>query len=123
MTSDMSSTTSTIHDPAPRRLPTDMPTLKQIAARVAEFTGAKKVIVFGSVARGDTNENSDLDLLLLLEDGADLWDAALKAQDAFCPRYFPMDFVPMTLSQFKENNTPLAIVVAREGKVLYGESA
>ena len=123
MPSDMNSTISTIHDPAPRRLPTDMPTLKQIAARVAAFTGAKQVIVFGSVARGDTNENSNLDLLLLLEDGTNLWDAALKAQDAFCPRYFPMDFVPMTLSQFKENNTPLAIVVAQEGKVLYGKSA
>jgi predicted nucleotidyltransferase len=118
----MSQIISETHELEPRRLPTDIPTLKQIAARVANFTGAKQVIVFGSVARGDTNENSDLDLLLLLEDGTNLWDAALKAQDAFCPRYFPMDFVPMTLSQYKENNTPLAIVVAREGKVLYGES-
>ncbi len=123
MTSDMSQTTSTIHDPAPRRLPTDMPTLRQIAARVADFTGAKQVIVFGSVARGDTTENSDLDLLLLLEDDANLWDAALKAQDAFYPRYFSMDMIPMTLSEFERCNTPLAIEVAREGKVLYGESA
>ncbi len=47
----MSQITSIIHDPEPRRLPTDMPTLRQIAARVAGFTGAKQVIVFGGVAR------------------------------------------------------------------------
>ena len=51
----MSQITSTIHDPAPRRLPTDMPTLRQIAAQVACFTGAKQVIVFGSVARAKKN--------------------------------------------------------------------
>jgi predicted nucleotidyltransferase len=101
-------------------LPTDMPTLRQIAARVADFTGAKKVILFGSVARGDTTDNSDLDLLLLLEDGENLWEAALKAQDAFCPRFFPMDMIPMTLSEYEAKNTPLAIVVAQEGKLLYG---
>ena len=103
-----------------RSLPTDLPTLKQIAARAAEFTGAKKVILFGSVARGDTTPDSDLDLLLLLEDGSNLWDAAMKAQDAFCPRYFPMDFVPMTQTQYTQQTSPLAIVIAREGKVLYG---
>lgn len=101
-------------------VPTDLPTLRQIAARAAEFTGAKKVIVFGSVARGEVSADSDLDLLLLLEDNANLWEAALKAQDAFCPRYFPMDLIPMTLSEYEANNTPLAIVVAREGKVIYG---
>ena len=49
--------------------------------RVASQHGAHNVRVFGSVARGDANEHSDLDLLVAWEPGRSLLDHAGLVQD------------------------------------------
>lgn len=49
--------------------------------RLAERRGAHSLRVFGSVARGDANENSDLDLLVAWEPGRSLMDHAGLVQD------------------------------------------
>jgi predicted nucleotidyltransferase len=48
---------------------------------LAERRGAHSVRVFGSVARGEANENSDLDLLVAWEPGRSLLDHAGLVQD------------------------------------------
>ncbi len=42
--------------------------------RLAEQRGARNVRVFGSFARGDADENSDVDFLVDLEEGRSLFD-------------------------------------------------
>jgi len=49
--------------------------------RLANQRGAHDVRVFGSVARGEANENSDLDLLVAWEPGRSLLDHAGLVQD------------------------------------------
>jgi len=49
--------------------------------QLAERRGAQSLRVFGSVARGDANENSDLDLLVAWEPGRSLLDHAGLVQD------------------------------------------
>jgi len=49
--------------------------------RAAEARGARNVRVFGSVARGDAAEGSDLDLLVDWEPGRSLLDHAALVQD------------------------------------------
>ena len=49
--------------------------------RLANQRGARDVRVFGSVARGEANENSDLDLLVTWESGRSLLDHAGLVQD------------------------------------------
>jgi len=49
--------------------------------RLAQFRGAYNVRVFGSVARGEANDNSDLDLLVAWEPGRSLLDHAGLVQD------------------------------------------
>ena len=49
--------------------------------RLAERHGAHNLRVFGSVARGEANENSDLDLLVAWEPGRSLLDHAGLVQD------------------------------------------
>lgn len=49
--------------------------------RLAKQRGAHDVRVFGSVARGEANENSDLDLLVAWEPGRSLLDHAGLVQD------------------------------------------
>src|SRR5258708_2280755 len=49
--------------------------------RLARQRGAGSLRVFGSVARGEANENSDLDLLVAWEPGGSLLDPAGLVQD------------------------------------------
>src|SRR5690606_41738757 len=49
--------------------------------RVASMHGATDVRVFGSRARGDAREDSDLDLLVTLEEGRGLLDLVAIKQD------------------------------------------
>jgi uncharacterized protein len=49
--------------------------------RLAERRGAHSLRVFGSVARGEANENSDLDLLVVWEPGRSLMDHAGLVED------------------------------------------
>jgi predicted nucleotidyltransferase len=49
--------------------------------RLTKRRGAKDVRVFGSVARDEANENSDLDLLVSWEPGRSLLDHAGLVQD------------------------------------------
>ncbi len=49
--------------------------------RLANQRGARDVRVFGSVARGEANESSDLDLLVAWESGRSLLDHAGLVQD------------------------------------------
>ena len=49
--------------------------------RLAKHYGAENVRVFGSVARGEASENSDLDLLVVWEPGRSLFDHAGLVQD------------------------------------------
>ena len=48
---------------------------------LAQRRGAHNLRVFGSVARGEANENSDLDLLVAWEPGRSLLDHAGLVQD------------------------------------------
>jgi predicted nucleotidyltransferase len=49
--------------------------------RLARRRGARNLRVFGSVARGEANDNSDLDLLVEWEPGRSLLDHARLVQD------------------------------------------
>jgi uncharacterized protein len=49
--------------------------------RIAERCGARSLRVFGSVARGEAKEGSDLDLLVEWEPGRDLLDHARLVLD------------------------------------------
>ena len=49
--------------------------------RLAHRRGARNLRVFGSVARGEANENSDLDLLVEWQPGRSLLDHAGLVQD------------------------------------------
>jgi predicted nucleotidyltransferase len=66
----------------------DMVTLDTLRAerradilQLAERRGAQSLRVFGSVARGEATENSDLDLLVAWEPGRSLMDHAGLVED------------------------------------------
>ena len=53
----------------------DQKTLDDIIRRVVEVAQPERIILFGSAARGDMTQNSDVDLLIIKEGG----DATVQA--------------------------------------------
>lgn len=58
------------------RLRDRLPALRDEIRRTAAESGAREVRVFGSVARGEEREDSDVDVLVVLEPGRSLLDLA-----------------------------------------------
>ena len=61
--------------------------------RIAARRGASRVRVFGSVARGENDENSDIDFLVDLEPGRTLFDLSGLLADLQALLHHPVDVV------------------------------
>ncbi len=83
--------------------------------------GAQKVILFGSAARGDVDEHSDLDLVVVKPTAMGfverLGDVVRR-----CPSGLGADIIVYTPEEFQrmqELKNPFLDDVLREGKILY----
>ena len=90
----------------------DIKTLSQFKpqlSRLAHKYGISRMYVFGSVARGDSNSSSDVDLILEMQPGASLFGAAGFSHEAEKLLNLKVDIVPygiihkLTDHQFVEN--------------------
>jgi predicted nucleotidyltransferase len=103
--------------------------LQEMAKVMAQASGAQKVILFGSRARGKAQAHSDLDFLLVIADEDWQWngdlfeklkpagDAKMAARDAgFC---YPMDVIPLGNSRFEDDDSLIGREAKRDGIVLF----
>lgn len=87
--------------------------------------GAERVILFGSYARGDFNEASDIDLLVVLDSDermVDRIERVLEASDSELS-VEPLVYTPQELERLKEQGSALVETVEHEGRVLYERTA
>jgi len=99
--------------------PTDEAELRRLAEKVGVASGAKMVLVFGSVARGEARSDSDLDLLLMLEDDANLLEAALEGRMVLSGGRYAVDIVPIRERSFYTPRNVLMMHARPDMKVLY----
>jgi predicted nucleotidyltransferase len=111
------------------RVPVDHNVLQGMAAVIAHASGASKVILFGSAARGQAHADSDLDWLLVIPDehfGSSFMtqiQPALRASQALMEQELyvcAMDFLPIRSSSYESGQTAIARDAALHGKVLHG---
>jgi len=65
--------------------------------RIAQRHGIVKLYVFGSVARGDSLPQSDVDILVEMKEGASLFGVAGFCYEAEQLLGVPVDVVPLSL--------------------------
>jgi len=82
--------------------------------------GVKKAILFGSLARGDVIEDSDIDLILVKETSARFPDRLDEVYRALSPRV-GLDILVYTPEEFAEmlETRPFVQEAVREGRVVY----
>jgi predicted nucleotidyltransferase len=98
---------------------------QQIADRIVEAFHPRRIILFGSHARGDARPDSDLDFLIEMESSLPPADRIRAVDRLFAPRRWPMDivvFTPDEAARQRTSRNSLVTTAEREGKVLYERS-
>jgi predicted nucleotidyltransferase len=99
-------------------------TIDDVVRTIVDRFHPRRIILFGSRARGDHRSDSDLDLFIEMEvdPALPLRERARRVRSAFAPYPCPMDliiFTPEESAYWREAAASLPAAAYREGKVLY----
>ncbi|HYF15304.1 MAG TPA: nucleotidyltransferase domain-containing protein [Phycisphaerales bacterium] len=100
--------------------------ISEAVKRIVEGFNPQRVILFGSRARGDARERSDIDLLVLVDDGVDVWSVTTAIYGKTRGINTPIDVVVMNIGYFEDYKDLIGTVArpaSREGRVLYQRAA
>ncbi len=96
--------------------------IQKAARRIGDAINAEAVILFGSYARGDAGENSDVDFLVIAESDLPRFKRSRQLHKLFKPYPFGMDILVYTPAEIeKSTKTELSFIstLLRDGKKVY----
>jgi uncharacterized protein len=99
----------------------DQKTLDEIIRRIVEVAQPKKIILFGSAARGEMGPNSDVDLLIIKSgtDTLDLMGQIYRTLHGVGAAVDAIVVTPEDVERFKDSHALVIKPALREGKVVY----
>ncbi|MCE5240725.1 nucleotidyltransferase domain-containing protein [bacterium] len=100
--------------------------LQEIVARIVDAVHPDKIILFGSYARGEANEHSDLDLMVIAPSDTPPGKRTKPILRALRGILFPKDVVwytPQEMDEWRGVRSHLVGRVLQEGRLLYEKSA
>jgi len=92
-----------------------------ITQRIVENYEPEKIILFGSVARGETNRDSDIDLFIVKKTNETRRHRGLEVGKLFLPRDFSLDVIVYTPEEVKDSyqNNFFIREIIDNGKIIY----
>lgn len=101
--------------------------IQRVVALVVETVQPLRIVLFGSAARGELREGSDLDMMVVVSEGVDTLRVAQALHRAMfeipdVARRVSVDFVVTTPMRYEARRHSLGSVyrqVARDGRELY----
>jgi uncharacterized protein len=104
----------------------DKALLNELVRRIVEAVHPLEIILFGSAARGQMGPESDLDVLVVMPDGAHRLHTTGYIYQQLFGFGFPKDIVVATPADLREHADNPGLIyrqILREGKVLYRATA
>ena len=101
------------------------PPVDEIVQKIVETFHPRRIVMFGSRARGEAGPESDLDLLVEMESDKPPLERIRAVDALFARRRWAMDLVvctPEEVRRFKDMLGTLLYTIEREGEVLYEQS-
>jgi len=95
--------------------------LNRIIDVASKTEGVVGVFLFGSLARGDFDEFSDYDLLVVFADKAVMWQSWDALFEAMGSLRLNLHVIPETLEELKSANPVFLNDLSRHGKVLFAK--
>jgi uncharacterized protein len=99
--------------------------LAEIVRRIVAALQPEKVILFGSYVSGTPSDDSDVDLLVILETKARPVDRYVAVSRLIRPRPFPLDILvktPDEIAQALEEGDSFIREIVTQGRALYDRS-
>lgn len=96
--------------------------LEHVTKTLVERFRPKRIVLFGSHARGDAGPDSDLDLFVEMDTTLRPPERAIEVSEVFGLRPWPMDIVvytPEEVHRLRGVRGTLLSIIEKEGKVLY----
>lgn len=96
--------------------------IREVVERIVQVFHPRRIILFGSQARGDAKSDSDMDLMVEMETDLDFFDRIRAINDLFGLRRWSMDvlvYTPSEVQRDRQRNGTLVELANREGRVLY----
>ena len=94
----------------------------EIVRRILCVAKPDRIILFGSAATGLMTRDSDVDLLILEREPADVRDESVRLHDTLRGLGYPFDVIVMPTERFEETKDViggLAYPARKYGKVIY----
>jgi len=91
--------------------------IERVVNRMREVEGTIGVVLFGSYSRGDYDEGSDVDLLVVFRDKSALNKGLREVYKATSESDLFFQVIGLTLDELKDS--PLLELALREGKIYY----
>lgn len=97
-------------------------TIKYVLSKIKQSVNPEKIILFGSYADGKQKEDSDLDILVIMNSDLPRYKRSVPIYKALAGIFIPKDIVVYTPEEVKEwRDVPQAFVTSAisKGKILY----
>lgn len=108
-----------------QRPPVDDALIQEIVRRIVAAFNPRRIILFGSRARGDQRGDSDIDLFIEMETNLHPVKRRTQIRELFERQWWSMDIIVKTPEEVRrERDSLISLVpdIEREGKVLYERS-
>ena len=94
----------------------------EVVRRIIARFSPKMIVIFGSVGRHEAREDSDLDIMVVMETELDIIHRGVDIRDILEDIMMPMDIIVVTPEEYEdEKDNPCEFVheIMRTGKVAY----
>ena len=103
----------------------DQELIDEVVRTIVDHFHPRRIVLFGSHARGDAGPDSDLDLMIEMESELRPLDRAIAVDELFPARRWPLDVAVYTPAEVRRDRGRLGTLLSMielDGRTLYADT-